>query len=153
MRHQDSRDQRNAMYQDQPPTARIGARKSNAIAPSHAASRAPELEPALVPDAFDELVREIGQDGACEVRAVFWSDTSARFELFGGLLPAQHHARIEREAHSLKSAARTFGYCRLASLALRLEENAAALDDNEYRQLLAAMDAAYAAALAHEPQR
>jgi HPt (histidine-containing phosphotransfer) domain-containing protein len=153
MRDQDSRDQRKTMYQDLPPTAGIGERQADAIAPSDAASRAAELEPALTLDAFDELAREIGQDGACEVRAVFWTDTSARLALFDGLVPAQHYARIEREAHSLKSAARTFGYCRLASLALRLEKSAAAMSDDDYRHLLAAMDAAYAVALAQEPQR
>lgn len=136
------------MHQDLPPTAGFGERHAGA-----GASSAAVLEPALEPDAFDVLVREIGQDGACEVRAVFWSETRARLMLFEGLAPAQHHARIEREAHSLKSAARTFGYRRLGALALRLEQSAAALGDGEYRTLLQAMEAAYAAALAQEPQR
>jgi len=110
-------------------------------------------EPTREPGAFDELVREIGQDGACEVRSVFWTETSARLERFRELAFEPHRARIEREAHSLKSAARTFGYRRLASLALRLERSASSLSEAEYRELLQQMDASYAAALEQEPQR
>jgi len=114
-----------------------------------AATLSPETstaEPPRDPAAFEALVREIGRDGACEVRAVFWSETDARLRLFGDLALAQQRARIEREAHSLKSTARTFGYQRLAALALQLERNAAALDEAGYRKLLEAMAAAYAAA-------
>ncbi len=149
----DSRGQRQTMHQHLPPTAPVGERQSDAAMRSYAASSTAELEPALAPDAFNELVAEIGEAGACEVRAVFWTDTSARLKLFGELALAQQRARIEREAHSLKSAARTFGYCRLAALALRLEKSVAALSENEYRTLLEAMNAAYAAALAQEPHR
>jgi len=100
--------------------------------------------------AFDfEPARE---DGAGEVRAVFWSETSARLQLFRTLALAQQHARIAREAHSLKSAAGTFGYVRLAGLALRLEKTAASLGDAEFGDLLAQMDAAYGAARAQEPR-
>jgi HPt (histidine-containing phosphotransfer) domain-containing protein len=108
--------------------------------------------PAREPGAYDALVREIGEDGACEVRDVFWSETCARLKLFRTLSPAQNHARIAREAHSLKSAAGTFGYLRLAALALRLEKTAEELGDAESRDLLDLMDAAYAAARAQEPQ-
>jgi HPt (histidine-containing phosphotransfer) domain-containing protein len=111
-----------------------------------------DTEPAREPGAFDELVREIGQDGACEVRSVFWTETSARLRLFRELAFEPHRTRIERESHSLKSAARTFGYRRLASLALRLERSATALDEAAYRELLQQMDAAYVAALEQEPR-
>ncbi|MEK9285631.1 MULTISPECIES: Hpt domain-containing protein [unclassified Bradyrhizobium] len=109
-----------------------------------------DTEPLREPTAFDALVREIGEDGAREVRAVFWSDTSARLKLFRTLAPAAHRARIEREAHSLKSTARSFGYLRLAALALALERSAAALSDDGFGDLIAQMDLAYAAALAQE---
>ena len=52
--------------------------------------------------------------------------------------------RISREAHSLKSAAGTLGYRRLASLAARLEKNVALLTGSDYRELLDRIDAAYA---------
>ncbi|WP_167407241.1 Hpt domain-containing protein [Bradyrhizobium forestalis] len=119
------------------------------VAPAQAAL---DAEPAREPRAYEALVREIGEDGACEVRDVFWSETGARLQLFRSLSPAQHHARIAREAHSLKSAAGTFGYVRLAALALRLENTAEGLGEAELRVLLDLMDAAYAAARAQEPQ-
>jgi HPt (histidine-containing phosphotransfer) domain-containing protein len=125
-----------------------------AVAPSPTATpeSATETEPAREPAAFDALVQEIGQDGACEVRGVFWTETSARLERFRELALEPHRTWIEREAHSLKSAAGTFGYRRLAALALQLERSAASLRDADYRRLLEQMGAAYAAALAQESQ-
>ncbi|QOZ42446.1 Hpt domain-containing protein [Bradyrhizobium sp. CCBAU 53340] len=115
---------------------------------------APQLahEPLREAGAFDALVREIGEDGAREVRAVFWSETCARLQLFRTLALGQHRGRIAHEAHSLKSTARTFGYIRLATLALRLEGTADALDDAEFSDLLQQMDAAFTAAKAQEAQ-
>lgn len=110
------------------------------------------IEPAREPSAFDALVREIGEDGAFEVRAVFWSETTARLQQFRALALGEYRTKIEREAHSLKSSARSFGYLRLAALAQRLERNAAALDDDAFRALLGRMDAAYAAARALDPE-
>ncbi|WP_407116197.1 Hpt domain-containing protein [Bradyrhizobium sp. LMG 9283] len=116
------------------------------------AQKALDAEAAREPRAYEALVHEIGEDGASEVRDVFWSDTCVRLQLFRTLSPAQHHARISREAHSLKSAAGTFGYVRLAALALRLEKTAEGLGEAEFPVLLDMMDAAYAAARAQEPQ-
>lgn len=113
---------------------------------------APDTAPLREPGAFKVLVREIGEDGACEVRTVFWSETSARLARFHALAPGQHRGRIAREAHSLKSTARTFGYIRLAALALRLESTADTLDDAEFSDLLRQMDEAFTAAKAQEPQ-
>ncbi len=115
------------------------------------AQKTPDAEPAREPGAYEALMREIGEDAACEVRDVFWSETCARMQLFRTLPLGQHHARIAREAHSLKSAAGTFGYVRLAALALRLEKTAGDLGEAEFRALLDLMDAAYAAARAQEP--
>lgn len=114
--------------------------------------RALDAAPAREPGAYRALIREIGEDGASEVRAVFWSETSARLKLFRTLSLAQHNAKIAREAHSLKSAAGTFGYVRLAVLALQLEKSADALGEAEFHDLLDLMDAAFAAARAQEPQ-
>ncbi|MBW7974837.1 Hpt domain-containing protein [Bradyrhizobium sp. BR 10289] len=119
------------------------------VAPAH---KVLDAEPAREPGPYAALVREIGEEGAGEVRAVFWSETSARLQLFRTLSLAQHNARIAREAHSLKSAAGTFGYVRLAALALRLEKSAETLGETEFHDLLDRMDAAYAAARAQEPQ-
>ena len=117
------------------------------------AQKASDAEPAREPRAYEALVREIGEDGACEVREVFWSETCARLQLFRTLSPTQHHARIAREAHSLKSAAGTFGYVRLAAQALTLEKSVETLGDVEFHDLLDLMDAAYAAARAQDPPR
>ena len=123
-----------------------------AFAPTLDTAPLREPEPLREPGAFDALVREIGEDGACEVRAVFWRETSARLELFRTLAPGQHRARIAREAHSLKSTARTFGYLRLATLALRLEGAADAIGDAEFADLLQQMEAAFTAAKAQDLQ-
>lgn len=111
-----------------------------------------DAEPAREPGAYEALVAEIGEDGAAEVRAVFWSETCARLQSFRTLALAQHHTRIAREAHSLKSAAGTFGYVRLAALALRVETTAETLHESEFSKLLGLMDAAFDAARAQEPQ-
>jgi signal transduction histidine kinase/CheY-like chemotaxis protein/HPt (histidine-containing phosphotransfer) domain-containing protein len=103
-------------------------------------------EPAFEPAAFDELAKEIGQDAASEIRAVFIGETDTRLTSLRQLAIAKHRTKISREAHSLKSAAGTFGYRRLASLALRLEKNAARLTESEYRALLDGIETAYAAA-------
>lgn len=115
--------------------------------------KAIDAEPAREPGAYEALVAEIGEEGAQEVRTVFWSETCARLQLFRSLALAQHHTRIAREAHSLKSAAGTFGYGRLAALALRLEQTAETLHETAFRDLLDLMDAAFDAARAQEPQR
>ncbi|WP_441233213.1 Hpt domain-containing protein [Bradyrhizobium sp. 930_D9_N1_4] len=114
--------------------------------------RALDAEPAREPSAYQALVAEIGQDGAAEVRSVFWSETCARLQLFRTLALAQHRPRITREAHSLKSAAGTFGYVRLAALALRLEKSADKLGEPAFRDLLDRMDTAFDAGRAQEPQ-
>ena len=114
--------------------------------------KALDAAPAREPGAYEALVREIGEDGAGEVRDVFRSETCARLQLFRTLSLARQLARIIREAHSLKSAAGTFGYVRLAALALRLEQTAETLGEAEFHGLLDLMDAAYAAARAQEPQ-
>lgn len=143
------------MNQLLPSAAYAGDPQAGAVASVPAATHPCVMatEPELERGAFEEMVREIGLDGASEVRAVFWTDTVARLQLLAGLALTEHRARIERESHSLKSAARTFGYLRLAALALRLEQSAAAVGEAEYRALLDEMNAAYAAALAREPQR
>ncbi|WBL79264.1 Hpt domain-containing protein [Bradyrhizobium xenonodulans] len=115
--------------------------------------KARDAEPAREPGAYEALVREIGEDGAREVREVFWSETCARLHLFRTLSLARHQSRIAREAHSLKSAAATFGYVRLAALALRLEKSAETLPEPEFHDLLDLMETAYAAAHAQEPQK
>ena len=63
---------------------------------------------------------------------------------------ASARVKIEREAHSLKSGAATFGYRELAGLAQRLERAAAEISEQEFRKLLGEIDIAYATALAQK---
>jgi CheY-like chemotaxis protein/HPt (histidine-containing phosphotransfer) domain-containing protein len=122
-----------------PPLASTGA------APATAAS-------VLDREVFRELVREIGEQAANEIHAVFTAETEARLRLLRRLAIESERVRIGREAHSLKSSAATFGYRALAGIAVRLEREAVRLADNEYRALLDAMDAAYFSAAAQELQ-
>ncbi|CCD91764.1 putative sensor histidine kinase with a response regulator receiver domain and a phosphotransferase (HPt) domain [Bradyrhizobium sp. ORS 375] len=109
-------------------------------------------EPALDRESYAELVGEIGDDAAQEIREVFFSETDARLKLLRKLSLDGERIKIGREAHSLKSAAGTFGYRRLATYALALEKSAPRLSPKEYSELLDNIEAAYAAARAQELQ-
>ena len=124
--------------------------------------RAPPLAPipsapaiavaALDREVFEELAREIGEEAAFEVLTVFTEETAVRLKLLRQLSIEHDSPRIGREAHSLKSAAGTLGYCELAILALRLERETARLTGLEYQDILDGMDATYAAATAQQLQ-
>lgn len=107
-------------------------------------------EPALDRRAFADLVDEIGQAAAEEIRTVFVNETEARLNLLRQLPFEQQRTKIKREAHSLKSAAGTFGYRRLATLALLLEQDAMKISNSDYLELLDSFDAAYAIAREEE---
>lgn len=109
-------------------------------------------EPALDREAYAELVDEIGDLAAQEIHDVFISETDARLKLLRRLSLDGERVKIGREAHSLKSAAGTFGYRRLASLALELERKALHLSKPDYEELLNGIDSAYAAARGLELQ-
>ncbi|NEW90196.1 response regulator, partial [Rhodopseudomonas sp. WA056] len=96
--------------------------------------------------AFDHLVEEIGRDATLAVLTVFARDTEARIALFETLDIAAERRRIEREAHSLKSAAATFGLDRLSALARELEQSAPHLSQSDYAALTGQIKAAFAAA-------
>jgi HPt (histidine-containing phosphotransfer) domain-containing protein len=55
-------------------------------------------------------------------------------------------SKIEREAHSLKSAAGTFGLREIAQLARSLERDAAHITARDYRALLDRIEAAFSSA-------
>jgi signal transduction histidine kinase/DNA-binding response OmpR family regulator len=102
-------------------------------------------EPAYDHSAFEELAREIGRDGACEIRTVFFAETEARLKLLRRLSVDTDRSTIGREAHSLKSAAGTFGYSQLASVARLIEKRAEQLSSDQYLKLLDHVDAAFSA--------
>jgi signal transduction histidine kinase/DNA-binding NarL/FixJ family response regulator/HPt (histidine-containing phosphotransfer) domain-containing protein len=109
-------------------------------------------EPVLDRNAFEDLAREIGPDGACEIRTVFLAETEAKLKLLRRLSVDADRATIGREAHSLKSAAGTFGYRQVASVARLIERRAEQLSSDDYLQLLDHVDAAFAAGRALDLQ-
>ncbi|MDF3809896.1 MULTISPECIES: Hpt domain-containing protein [Rhodopseudomonas] len=96
--------------------------------------------------AFDHLMQEIGEAATLEVIGVFVKETRVRLELLGSLKVSTDRGRIEREAHSLKSAAATFGLDHLSGLARELEHGTQCADDAAYLALLDRIKAAFAAA-------
>jgi PAS domain S-box-containing protein len=67
-------------------------------------------------------------DAAPVLIAIFSAETEARLRRMQSLNQADDKVLLQREAHSLKSAAATFGYRRLSELAAALETNAANVD-------------------------
>jgi signal transduction histidine kinase/DNA-binding NarL/FixJ family response regulator len=96
--------------------------------------------------AFGHLVEEIGEDASLAVLAVFVRETEARIALFDTLNVAADRRQIEREAHSLKSAAGTFGLDQLSALARDLEHAAPHLSQDDYTALTGQIRASFAQA-------
>jgi hypothetical protein len=117
---------------------------------------APPLVPAEIPSAdapspfdrkaFDNLVLEIGKETALETLSLFVQETEDRLKLLRKLSGDADRSKIEREAHSLKSAAGTFGLRAVAQLARALERDAAHITASDYLALLDRIEAAFSAA-------
>ena len=117
---------------------------------------APPLVPAQTPaadadaafdrKAFEHLAAEIGQEAATETLALFVSETDDRLKLLRRLSIETDRLTIEREAHTLKSAAATFGLLAVAQLARTLERDAARITAGDYRVLLDRIEAGFASA-------
>jgi CheY-like chemotaxis protein/HPt (histidine-containing phosphotransfer) domain-containing protein len=74
------------------------------------------MDEAMVPADFGEA--------APVLIAIFTAETEARFRRMRGLCRAEDRSVLQREAHSLKSVAATFGCRRLAEMAAALESDA-----------------------------
>ena len=111
-------------------------------------AQTPAADAAAVFDrkAFEELVAEIGQEAATETLALFVSETDDRLKLLRRLSIETDRLTIEREAHTLKSAAATFGLRDVAQLARSLERDAASITAGDYRVLLDRIEAGFASA-------
>ncbi|NVN87824.1 MAG: response regulator [Rhodopseudomonas sp.] len=96
--------------------------------------------------AFDHLLQEIGETATLEILGVFVRETRARLTLLDSLHVSTDRRRIEREAHSLKSAAGTFGLDQLAELARALEQTAPHASDEDFLALVGRIKLAFAAA-------
>jgi HPt (histidine-containing phosphotransfer) domain-containing protein len=89
------------------------------------------------------LLRDIGLDGVQETVAVMVEETASRLDRMRRLADQGNTGELVREAHSLKSAASTFGLDTLAGLAKRLE-TALRLDRKvDHGAILGRMDRAF----------
>jgi two-component system sensor histidine kinase/response regulator len=89
------------------------------------------------------LLRDIGLDGVQETVAVMVEETACRLDRMHRLADQGNTGELIREAHSLKSAASTFGLDTLAALAKRLEA-ALRLDQKvDHGAILGRMDRAF----------
>jgi len=89
------------------------------------------------------LLRDIGLDGVQETVAVMVEETACRLDRMRRLADQGNTGELIREAHSLKSAASTFGLDTLAALAKRLEA-ALRLDRKvDHGAILGLMDRAF----------
>ena len=133
------------MLSSHPPAADTD---SAVVAPRLVPAQTPAADAAAVFDrkAFEELAAEIGQEAAMETLALFVSETDDRLKLLRRLSIETDRLTIEREAHTLKSAAATFGLRDVAQLARSLERDAARIAAGDYRALLDRIEAAFASA-------
>lgn len=93
--------------------------------------------------AHDNLIEEIGEAATVEIITVFVRDTATRLRQLRELDVLGDRVGIERQAHSLKSAAGVFGLDHLAGLARDLELRAEELTADSYGALVARIEVAF----------
>jgi HPt (histidine-containing phosphotransfer) domain-containing protein len=127
------------------------------LAPASGAAHIGVEAPSLVPQlfvgsdeasAFDygefgKLVSEIGQETADETLAIFVGETDPRIPLLKGPSDLKDRKTIQREAHSIKGGASTFGLKELADLAKSMERGAMSCTSAEYADVLEKLEYAY----------
>jgi signal transduction histidine kinase/DNA-binding NarL/FixJ family response regulator/HPt (histidine-containing phosphotransfer) domain-containing protein len=104
---------------------------------------APTESPAFDPRLFDELVSEIGQEFAVETLGIFMKETDDRLQRLSSPSGLDNRIEVEREAHSLKGGAATFGLTALAALARTVERDAKNMTIETLRELVGKMETAY----------
>jgi len=102
--------------------------------------------PVIDRSAYASLAEEIGDETARQMFGVFIEETENRLKLLRQMSCANDRGLIEREAHSLKGAAATFGFCQLSELARTLELGAATIGDGEYAALVGQIEPLFARA-------
>lgn len=95
---------------------------------------------------YDAMSEEIGAEAVEEIAKVFVRDTETRLTMFETVAIDDAREVIQREAHSLKSAAGTFGLSELADAARELEKSALILDPANYHLLVARLRALFTSA-------
>jgi histidine phosphotransfer protein HptB len=109
------------------------------------------VQPVMDRAVYDELAEEIGEETACEMLDIFLEETVARLALLHRLSCPNDCVQIEREAHSLKGTAGTFGFKQLSKLSRRLEVGASGMSDAEFRMAFGQIEQAFNAARAQLP--
>ena len=102
----------------------------------------PSASLAFDPDRARMLGEEIGAEAAGELILVFLGDAQERLAAMRRLVAAGERRPLERAAHSIKSAAGTFGFERVAALAREIERVAAAAPEPRLSALVEAVAAA-----------
>ena len=97
------------------------------------------------------MAEEIGEKSIQEIAAVFVKDTEMRLVMFDTLTIDADRRTIEREAHSLKSAAATFGLTELSTTARDLEKSAHRINADDYATTITRLRKLFAAARAPQP--
>jgi signal transduction histidine kinase/DNA-binding response OmpR family regulator len=125
------------------PASKEQAATLPAAPPLVPAAELPDLDPELDVSVIRELADEIGIQSTSELLGVFMTESDKRFSLLETLSIAGDLPRIEREAHSFKSSAGTFGLKKLARMARKLEAQAGVMSEADYRSTVADMKAVY----------
>jgi CheY-like chemotaxis protein len=92
---------------------------------------------------FRTLSEEIGPDGAAHILSVFLTSNTQRLDVMRQGVDTGDRETVEREAHSMKSAAATFGFRHLSELARELEREADGLDHDELGRRVSRLSAAF----------
>jgi HPt (histidine-containing phosphotransfer) domain-containing protein len=92
------------------------------------AGRGQEANPGTVNAAEIRMLRSALGEDADRIIGLFLAETEARLQRMSNQRDSDQRDLLAREAHSLKSAAATFGCIGLAQLAMTIEEEAATLD-------------------------
>ena len=125
------------------------AAKTNSASPQRSA---PSARPSPSKDTLDAQqvasMRAALGDEADAIIGLFLREAADRLVRMKSLTGKDQRRALNREAHSLKSAAATFGCATLAQLSRALEDEADTIDAGRLPARLAALSEAYAAAKA-----
>ena len=91
---------------------------------------------------YGMLMSELGAEDATEVLGCFLADTCGKLERLASR--ALDLPTMEREAHSIKSSAATFGFVELSRLAQELETSGRAMSPDQLQAAVARLQHSFA---------
>lgn len=95
------------------------------------------------PSPLRELIAELGEENTLNILRAFLADTAEKLERIRA--GEQGRVTIEREAHSIKSSAATFGFDGLSRAARKLESLASELPKSELDEMCSRLRAVFEA--------